>query len=71
MKIDAPDDAEKPIHDVVRDLSSEAAREGLDANATRFRSVVERLGKQLEGDLTVIRALARRERSSAEVFPVF
>jgi uncharacterized protein (TIGR03083 family) len=140
MKIDTPDDAQKPIHDVVRALSSEAAREGLEANADRFRSLVERLGKRLagedgdrlldlrpivpiairlddflrtrvmelvvhaddlavsagvgppqpspvaatvaiealmataranHGDLTVIRALARSERSDADVFPVF
>ena len=140
MKIDSPDDAAKPIHDVVRDLSNEAAREGLEANAARSRSLAERVGKQLadeagerlldlrpivpiairlddflrtrvmelvvhaddlaasagvdpphpspaaatvaietlmataratHGDLTVIRALARRERSDAAVFPVF
>jgi hypothetical protein len=141
MKIESPDDAQKqPIHGVVRKLSDEAAREGLEANTARFRSLVERLGTRLaseegdrlldlrpiapiairlddflrtrvmelvvhtddlaasagvgppqpspgaatvaietlmataratHGDLTVIRALARRERSSANVFPVF
>jgi hypothetical protein len=140
MKIATPQDVEKPIHGAVRDLSNEAAQEGPDANAARFRSLVEQLAKRLagqdggrlldlrpivpiaitlddfvrtrvmelvvhtddlaasvgvdapqpspaaaaatietlmataratHGDLGVIRALARRERSSTEVFPVF
>jgi len=50
LKIETPDDAQKPIHSVVRDLSDKAAREGLEANAARFRSLVGSMGKRLAGE---------------------
>lgn len=50
MRIGTPEDADKPIHGAMHDLSHVAGREGAEANADRFRSLVERLGKQLAGE---------------------
>ena len=140
MRIGTSEDAQKPIHGAMHDLSHVAGGKGAEANRDRFCALVGRLGKQLageeadrlldlrpvipiavrlddfvrtrvvelvvhaddlatsvavdppqpsqaaatvaietlmataragHGDRSVIRALTRRERSTADVFPVF